>query len=89
MTDIPAIDSAYVSLDGQLLAIGGKDSDGKPTTAVHMFNPSTQSWAVISHMAIPRRKCYAAVLPDNQLIVVGGHTGSTATDAVEIATTLK
>ena len=89
VTDIPAIDSAYVSLDGQLLAIGGKDSDGKPTTAVHMFNPSTQSWAVISHMAIPRRKCYAAVLPDNQLIVVGGHTGSTATDAVEIATTLK
>ena len=87
VTDIPAIDSSYVSLLGRLLAIGGKDSDNKPITAIYMYDPSTNSWEVISNMAIPRRNFYAAVLPDNQLIVVGGCIGDyTITDSVEIAT---
>ena len=89
VTDIPAKDSAYVSFHGQLLAIGGKDPDNIPITAVHMYNPSSNLWEIISHMATPRRQSYAAVLPDNQLIVVGGMTGSTETDSVEIATLFK
>ena len=91
VTDIPAVNSSYVSLHGQLIAIGGKDSDNKCTTAVHMYNPSSDSWEVISHMAIPRSSCYAAVLPVNQLIVVGGCTGSglTKTNSVEIATSVQ
>ena len=91
VTDIPAIDSSCISLHGRLLAIGGKDSANKPITAVHMYDPSTNSWGVVSHMATPRRKCYVAVLPDNQLIVVGGFTGSgyTGTDSVEIATLVR
>ena len=86
VTDIPAIDSSYVSLHGQLLAIGGKDSGNKPITAVHMYDPLTNSWEVISHIITPRKKCYASVLPDSQLIIVGGYTGSGSTDSVEIAT---
>ena len=94
VTDIPAIGSAFVSLHGRLLAVGGKDSDSKPTTAVHVYDPSSNSWKVISHMATPRRCCYATVLPNrgNQLIVVGGYTGrnfDTKTDAVEIAILLE
>ena len=91
VADIPAIDSAYVSLRGQLLAVGGKDSDGKHIANVYIYNPSNNSWEVISHMATPRRQCYVAVLPDNQLIVVGGYidSGHTKTDAVEIAISLK
>ena len=92
VTDIPAIDSAYVSFCGQLLAIGGGDSPYKPTTAVHMYDHSTNSWVIISHIATPRRKCYAAVLPDNQLMVVGGQTDSSfdaETGTVEIATITK
>jgi hypothetical protein len=88
--NIPAIDSSYVSLHDRLLAIGGKHPGSKPITAVHMYDPSTNSWEVVSHMATPRLNCYAAVLPDNQLIVVGGYTGgytgSGNTDSVEIAT---
>ena len=88
VTDIPAIESSYVSLHGRLLAIGGMHLESKPITAVHMYDPSTNSWEVISHMATPRSLCYAAVLPDNQLIVVGGCTDVdyTKTDSVEIAT---
>ena len=63
-----------VSLHGRLLTIGEQDSDYKPTTAVMvaMHQPTTNSWEVISHMTIPKSICLAAVLPDNQLRVVGG-----------------
>jgi hypothetical protein len=90
VTDIPTMASSYVSLHGRLLAIGGKHSDNKPITDVHMYDPSTNSWEVVSHMATPRSKCYAAVFPDTQLMVVGGCTGGcntdSETDSVEIAT---
>ena len=35
------------------IAIGGVDSYEAPTSAVHMYNPVTDSWEVISHMEIP------------------------------------
>ena len=41
VADLPVKCSTAVSLHGRLLAIGGKDSKGKPTTAVHMYQPNT------------------------------------------------
>ena len=84
---LPVMDTTCVSIHGRLLAIGGRDSKHNPTTAIHMYNPTTNSWEVISHMTTPRRSCYAAILPNNQLIVVGGDTGGYLnTDSVELAT---
>ena len=81
--------TACVSNLGRLLTIGGVDSNNKPTTAVYMYNPDSDSWEVISHMATPRCRCVAAVLPNNQLMVVGGWTEGpfiAKTDSVELAT---
>ena len=72
LADLPVTSSTCVTFCGQLLAIGGRDSDKKPTTAVYMYNPSTNSWNVISHMTTARITPFAAVLPENQLMVVGG-----------------
>ena len=84
VADLPVTFSTSVTLHGRLLAIGGKDSDNKPTTAVRMYRPTTNSWEVISHMTTPRYRCLAAVLPDNQLMVVGGGTtGDRKCDSVE------
>ena len=87
----PITDTTCVSILGRLLTIGGMDSNNKPTTAVYMYNPDSDSWEVISHMATPRYYCFAAVLPDNQLMVVGGDTYRGwimlgRTDSVELAT---
>ena len=71
--------------NGQLLAVGGEDSDGEETTAIHMYNTTTNSWEIISHMATPRSKSLVAVLPYNELMVVGGVTAAGGTDSVEIA----
>ena len=82
----PVTGTACVSTHGQLLAIGGRDSNNKPTAAIYMYDRPTDSWKVISHMTTPRYDCYAAVLPNNQLMVVGGWTKNGDTDSVEIAT---
>ena len=81
----PVIISRCASLHGRLLAVGGKDSDDKKTTAIHMYNTTTNTWEVISHMTTPRSQCLVAVLPHNQLMVVGGYTLNGETDSVEIA----
>ena len=85
----PVKRTTSVSIHGRLLAIGGKDSNEEPTSAIHMYSPTTDSWEVISYMGTPRWLCIAGVLPDNQLMVVGGFTGKsykTETDSVESAT---
>jgi serine/threonine protein kinase len=89
ITAPPVTETTSVSIHGRLLAIGGRDSDEQPTTGVHMYNPTTDSWEVISHMGTPRWRCIAAVLPNNQLMVVGGMTGkmyNTNTDSTDLAT---
>ena len=75
-----------VSILGRLLTIGGRDPNGTPTTTVYMYNPDSDSWNVISLMAKPRYLCFAAVLPNNQLMVVGGESDYDTTDSVELAT---
>ena len=72
VTAPPVTDTTCVSIHGRLLVIGGVDSDGKPTSAIHMYNPTTDSWEVMSHMETPRYWCIAAVVPNNQLMVMGG-----------------
>ena len=85
--DLPVTGSTCVNFCGQLLAIGGEDSGRNLTTAVYVYNPSTYSWNVISHMATARITPFAAVLPDKQLMVVGGAIDNnlipTISDSVE------
>jgi hypothetical protein len=89
VADLPLYHSTTVSLHGRLLAIGGKESEDKPSTAVHMYQPTTNSWEVISHMTTPRTLCFSAVLPDNQLMMVGGRTtGGKVCDSVEFGTAI-
>ena len=88
LADTPVTSSTWVALRGQLMAVGGCDSDDKQTTAIHMYNTTTNSWEIISHMATPRHQCLVAVLPHNELMVVGGFTPHGKTNTVEIATSV-
>ena len=85
LADLPVTGSTCVSLCGQLLAIGGMDFDLEPSTAVYAYDTSTDSWDIKSHMTTTRRYCFAAVLPDNQLMVVGGwiDKNQTRSDSIE------
>ena len=86
IADCPVMLSTCVSFQGQLLTVGGKALNNSITSLVHMYNPSTGSWEVISQTPTARYLPLAAVVNDNQLLVVGGVTdGGAMTDFVEIA----
>ena len=85
LADTPVTFPTCASLHGRLLAVGGCDSDDKETTAIHMYNTTTNSWEVINHMKTPRHHCLVAVLPHNELMVVGGGTPVGLTNSIEIA----
>ena len=86
LADLPLIRSTCESFHDKLLAFGGYDKDSRNSSrAVYMYNSTTNSWNVISHMTTGRCACFTAVLPDNQLMVLGGLTGHDIIDTVEIA----
>ena len=86
VADLPVPRSTCESFHGRLLAIGRMDDSEKHTTAVYEYSSTSNSWEVISHMTTRRYDCFTAVLPNNQLIVVGGRTAlSTYTDTIELA----
>ena len=78
---VPSYRSTCVTFAGKLLAVGGSDSSGNPTSAVHQYHPGSNSWRVISHMTCPHDDCLVAPLPGHRLMVVGGRN----TNSVEIA----
>ena len=91
VANLPLVDCTCVSLDGQLLAVGGRSlgEDGSCSTAVNLYHPDSNTWEEISNMSIGRSSSFAAILPDNQLMVVGGMViGDLCTKTVKFATVL-
>jgi N-acetylneuraminic acid mutarotase len=88
IADLPVTQSTCESFLGRLLAVGGLMESGKVTTAVYMYNFTANSWEIISYMTTGRRLCFTAVIPDNQLMIVGGFIGKGAiwvSNSVELA----
>ena len=70
--NLPVTQSTLTTLGGHLLAIGGwRDSHG-PTAGVHHYDHQTDSWYVVSKMKNKRSQPLSAVLPKDQLLIVGG-----------------
>ncbi len=89
VADTPTCRSTCVTLNGELVVVGGCDSSSIPTDAVYAYDPVTDSWNVISTMNIARWGYLAVVLPEDRLMVVGGYTSryiDSQTASVEIAT---
>ena len=85
ITDLPVKASSCVTLNGQLLAVGGEDSDNKTTSAIYSHNTRTGSWEVISHMPTSQSRCLVTILPGSKLMVVGGQLKNGGSRTVEVA----
>lgn len=86
VAELPVYRSTCVSLHDRLLAVGGEYLD--PTTAIHMYDQNNNSWSVVSHLGTPRSWCFAVVLQDHRIMVVGGYISrlvSSATETIEFA----
>ena len=81
LNDLPVELSTCVSFHGQLLAVGG-EKHSPSSNDIYLYDATKDSWDVISQMSIPRHACFAAVLNNHELVIIGGYN----LDSVEIAT---
>ena len=79
LPECPLAISTAAELGGCLLAIGGRD-DIDPSSAVHMYSPSTNSWVRISSgdLPVPRYFAAATQLEGGEVIFVGGDINLTS-----------
>ena len=70
--NLPVTESTLTTLGGHLLAIGGVNDSHSSTADVHRYDYQTDSWYVVSKMKNKRYVSLSAVLPEDQLLVVGG-----------------
>ena len=84
IADVPMKYSTCTTLNGRVLAVGGKDSHHTPTADVYMYNADSDSWPLVGHMFTARFKCLVVGLRDC-IIAVGGYiSGYTETSSVEV-----
>ena len=82
---LPVEMSSLITLQGQLLAVGGGATIYDPTSEVRQYDAATNSWNVISRLKVKRSSCFVAVLPEDRVMVCGGWTRDGGIDSVEIA----
>jgi hypothetical protein len=64
--------SAVVLADGRIAIAGGTDVDGRPQTAVDLYDPLTRRFGSSATMLLPRTGAAIAPTPDGSFVVIGG-----------------
>ena len=63
---------SLISLGARILAIGGQDKVDNSQGTIYCYDRATDTWSVIGEIPTPRVDALTAVLPGNELVVVGG-----------------
>ena len=85
LADIPVTRATCVSVHDCVLAIGGKNSNGKPATDIHMYSQVTHTWLAVDHIPLARYSCFA-VAHGNVIFIIGGNIdNSTPTNTMNVA----
>jgi hypothetical protein len=66
--------SSAMYADGKILIMGGSDP-ATATAEVIDLNAANPSWRYVAPMASPRKQHVATILPNGQVLVIGGHSG--------------
>ena len=80
LPECPLKYSTAAELGGCLLAIGGMDDSNSPSSAVHMYSPSTNLWVTISSgdLPVPQFRAAATQLEGGEVLFVGGDINVTS-----------
>ena len=82
--------SAAITVHGALLAVGGCHGNGRSTasTAIHAYQPATNSWSKVGDLPSPQYDCACIVLHSSELLVAGGwDSNGRRTAQVDVAVT--
>ena len=79
--------SAAIAVSGSVLAIGGYVNESKysTTTAIHVYQPATNSWEKVGDLPSPRSACSSTLLPSGEILVAGGRDSKGCTSRVDAA----
>ena len=74
LPDTPLTGSAAATLNGGLLAVGGRIKGIGVQSAVHVFITSTNSWVKLPFGNLPSERfvCISVQLPNDRVMVIGG-----------------
>jgi hypothetical protein len=77
--------TATVLSDGRVLVAGGATSGGGITNSAEIYEPSADSWTVLSGTMVDARSGHtASLLPDGSVLLAGGQNSGGAINSLEI-----
>ena len=85
LPDTPLIHATALAFNGALLAIGGDDLG---SSAIHMYQPSSNSWVKAGELPTKRYTSACIVLPTGELLIAGGGVDDETRQMIEIASIL-
>jgi N-acetylneuraminic acid mutarotase len=85
LPDTPMKFSTALAFNGALLALGGDDIGYSGSSAIYMYQPSSNSWVVAGEL--PTKRCHSGciILPTGELFIAGGGDYGETHQMIEIA----
>ena len=83
ISDTPLNRSAPLNVGGSLLAVGGLNDHYNPSSSIYLYQPDTRRWVKVGDLPTARYNCTCSVLPSGEVIVAGGHDGSSSISTVD------
>ena len=71
ISDSPLDRSTPLNVGSSLLAVGGRDDHGNPSSSIHLYQPDTRRWVKVGDLPTARYYCTCSVLPSGEVIVAG------------------
>ena len=73
LPDTPLACSAALVVHGSLMAVGGRDTSKKPSSAIHLYQPESGQWVKVEDLPTARGSCSCTLLPSGEILVAGGY----------------
>jgi hypothetical protein len=99
LSETKSILSPILLSNGMVVVAGGNIGSSVPSTAVELFDHTTQNWTRLTDLTYPRAQLFAFALPNGRFVLLGGkNTGpngltpmgvGSVPGAVEVYDTLK
>ena len=88
LQDCPFTKMTALCSGNQLLAFGGeqvtKSANAEPAEWIWIYDQEENTWTPVQGMPTPRKLCAVAMLPDNNLVILGGDPEFTKIDIAEV-----
>jgi hypothetical protein len=73
LSEVKYFPSPFLLSNGKVVVAGGNSPDSStPSSAVELFDPATQSWALLTPLAQARTQHFPVALPNGRFVLLGG-----------------